>query len=264
MGKVAFAWMLIGVGALLPAACPAAGIFLHIPGVDGENSTPGYPGAMAVQSVTVTPQNFTVTKKVDAASPQLFLACAQGTQLTNSSVLLYNGTPAGQPNGVLPFPNTLCSSTQSYLGPGDVMLEDVGFFSPDVPMAMYLEVPGITGESSTPGHSGVMQIASFKLTDNDFEVTKAIDTASPDIFLACAQGTHFSTVNVLFYNALVPGDQPDAVVSFQDVLISSYQTIDGRTELDGFNFATVAPEPAGCGAVFAAAGLASVRRRRRD
>lgn len=47
----------------------AALAYLSVPSISGENPTPGYPGAMAVQSVTVIPHGFSVVKNVDAASP---------------------------------------------------------------------------------------------------------------------------------------------------------------------------------------------------
>jgi hypothetical protein len=73
----------------------AASLYLYVPSVTGENSTPGYPGAMAVQSLTVIPDNFSVVKSVDKASPTIFSDVVTAKSLHTTNVLLYNSLPAG-------------------------------------------------------------------------------------------------------------------------------------------------------------------------
>jgi hypothetical protein len=61
-------WMTLG-------PCLQAGttsLYLYVPSITGENATPAYPGAMAVQSLTITPDNFSVVKHIDSASPTIF------------------------------------------------------------------------------------------------------------------------------------------------------------------------------------------------
>jgi hypothetical protein len=70
----------------------------------------------------------------------------------------------------------------------------------------------------------------------------------------------------LFYNS-VPLGQPDATLTFQDVLGSSYQLSSGGDlpiETDTFNFINVVPEPPSAALLaIEATGLAAVAGRRR-
>jgi type VI protein secretion system component Hcp len=110
---------------------------------------------------------------------------------------------------------------------------------------MYLELPGIVGESSTPGHPSIMQIQSFSFAGNGFSIVKKVDSASPDIFTAVVNQTAFAAANVLFYNS-APSGQPDATLMFQSVLATAYQLQGGANtplEKDGFRFASIVPPP---------------------
>jgi type VI protein secretion system component Hcp len=219
----------------------AASLYLYVPSITGENPTPGYPGAMAVQSLTVTPNGFSVVKNVDKASPTIFSDVTTAELLHTTNVLLYNSPPSGPPNATLAFQNVIASS---YLVLGGGITEQDGF-NATTPASMYLELPGVTGESTTPGHPGVMQIDSFFLTGNDFSIIKSVDNASPAIESLILTGTPFSTASVLFYNS-PPSGQPDAILIFQNVLGSSHQQSSGgdlSIETDTFNFINVVPEP---------------------
>jgi type VI protein secretion system component Hcp len=197
---------------------------------------------MAVQSLTLTPDAFSVVKRVDKASPQILSAVVSGTPLGTASVLLYNAPPGGPADVTLSFPHVLASSYQ-LLG-GQLPQERDGFRS-TVFASMYLEVPGITGESSTPGHPDVMAVQSFTLAGNEFSVLKDVDKASPQIAAAVAKGTQFSDARLLIYDS-APTGAPDATLSFTPVIASSYQLQGGAEppqEIDGFRFATLSGSP---------------------
>jgi type VI protein secretion system component Hcp len=258
-------------GLPVPSPAQAAFIYLNIPSIAGEDPVPGHPGTMAVQSLTITPDQFSVVKRVDRASPAIVTAVAAGTPLGTASLFLYNATPSGPADATLSFPNVLASSYQ-LLGGGVVPLEIDGFSS-TTPAFVYLEVPGIMGESSVPGHPNVMPIQSFSLADNEFSVVKAVDKASPAIFEAVQLGTQFSTASLLFYDS-TPTGPPDATLTFEHVVASSYQLQGGvgiPQEQDGFQFesilspsATASPEPASLTLLFLGlAGMAGYGWRRR-
>jgi type VI protein secretion system component Hcp len=256
--------LLISEGFGLADAAGAVESYLNIPGVNGEDPVPGYPDAMAVSSVKIRPNEFTITKTVDAASPSLFLAVVNGTAFGTSNLFFYNGTPTGSPDAKLEFFNTFATSYQSL----DATTETVGF-NAENPLKLYLEVPGIPGESSTPGHPNIMHIESWELTSNDFTIVKLLDSASDDLFLAGATGDHFPVARLLLYDSLPPGGAPDAVVEFHDLLVSAYQPIADPVqplEAVSFNFATLSqpvPEP-GAGVLVVMASMLMVATQRQS
>jgi hypothetical protein len=72
---------------LLSHRAPAASIYLHTPSISGEDPTPGFPGAMNLRSLTITPDAFLIIKRVDSGSSQLFTAVAGGTPLAATQAL---------------------------------------------------------------------------------------------------------------------------------------------------------------------------------
>jgi len=101
-----------------------------------------------------------------------------------------------------------------------------------------LELPGIAGESSTPGHAGVIRFSHFPYQRNELSVLKPVDSASPAIFSAVASGKHFPSASVLFYGSLPPTGEPTATLVFHTVLASGYQTSGSGSmllEQDTFN-----------------------------
>jgi type VI protein secretion system component Hcp len=233
------AWASIG-----GLAAGAVQSYLKIPSIAGVDGVPGYTGAMSIPSLTIAPHTLTVTKALDAASPAIFLATAQGTPTGTVSTLLYNGAPGAQPDAKLDFFSTLISSYQQVNGTTEEFT-----FNADNPLELYLEVPGIPGASNTPGHAGVMRINSFTLTGNNFTIEKLQDSASDDLFLANAQGVQFASARLLLYDSTPAGNEPDAVLDFSDLLISASQTVPDPVqplEQHTFSFDTVSqpvPEP---------------------
>jgi type VI protein secretion system component Hcp len=216
---------------------------------------------MSIPSLTITPHTLTVTKAIDAASPAIFLATAQGTPTGTVSTLLYNGAPGAQPDAKLDFFSTLISSYQA-----NVTTEEFSF-NADNPLELYLEVPGIPGASNTPGHASVMRINSFTLTGNEFTIVKLQDSASDDLFLANAQGVQFADARLLLYDVLPLGNAPDAVLEFDDLLISASQGVPDLVqplEQHTFSFQALSqpiPEPGTLGLLTLGAMIVGVGRR---
>jgi type VI protein secretion system component Hcp len=257
----ACAGLCLAIGAAARDAAGAVQSYLNIPSIAGVDGVPGYPGAMSIPSLTITPHTLTVTKAIDAASPAIFLATAQGTPTGTVSTLIYNGAPGAQPDAKLDFFSTLISSYQA-----NVTTEEFSF-NADNPLELYLEVPGIPGVSNTPGHASVMRINSFTLTGNAFTIVKLQDSASDDLFLANAQGVQFASARLLLYDSLPLGNAPDAVLDFEDLLISASQGIPDPVqplEQHTFSFDAVSqgvPEPGTLGLLALGATMVGVGRR---
>lgn len=130
----------------------------------------------------------------------------------------------------------------------------------------YLEIPGIFGESATPGHPDVIEIQSYSLQSQAFTITKALDSTSPDLFQATAEGEVFPSVSLLLYNDPVPAGPPDTQLQFQTVVITSYQNLGNQLEQATFSYETMVPEPASAtmGAMALAWLAAALRRRTRS
>jgi type VI protein secretion system component Hcp len=260
--------LVLVLGAVLAAAAPAgaAAIYLSIPGIAGENPTPGYPGAMAVSQVTVAPDSFSVVKAIDKASPQIANAVLKGTPLGTASVLFYNAAPSGPPDAILPFADVLASSHTISLS-----LTETDVFAATTPASIYLEVSGITGEASTPGFTGLMKLDSLDLSGNTFTVDRVTDKATPQIQSAVLLGTAH-TAKLLFYNG-TPSGPPNVELDFSNVIATSFapdSSGDVPTEVDAFAFSTLSeptggtsgtPEPGSM--VLAAMGAALLARRSR-
>jgi type VI secretion system secreted protein Hcp len=81
---------------------------------------------------------------------------------------------------------------------------------------MFLQIPGITGESTDKAFTGATELESFsfgahnaatigsatggggagKVSLSDFSIMKKIDKASPVMFQGCAAGTHYKTATL--------------------------------------------------------------------
>jgi hypothetical protein len=82
-----------------------------------------------------------------------------------------------------------------------------------------------------------MQINLFSLTASQFAIVKAIDSASPQILSAVANGTTFPTGNILFYSTGIPNVAPASAFTFGNIVGTSSSI--GTTEQDTFSFSTV-------------------------
>jgi len=107
---------------------------------------------------------------------------------------------------------------------------------------MFLKITDVKGESKDKGHAGEIEIESFswgatqlgasshgtgagagKVSMNDFHFVMRNNSASPSLFLFCANGKHLKEAKLTCRKA--GGTQQDFLkVTMSDVLISSYQT----------------------------------------
>src|SRR5215211_147971 len=107
---------------------------------------------------------------------------------------------------------------------------------------MFLKITDVKGESKDKSHAGEMEIESFswgatqlgtsshgtgagggKVSMNDFHFVMRNNSASPTLFLFCANGKHLKDA-VLTCRKAGGTQQNFLVVTMSDVLISSYQT----------------------------------------
>ena len=107
---------------------------------------------------------------------------------------------------------------------------------------MFLKITDVKGESKDSKHSGEIQIESFswgatqlgasshgtgagagKVSMQDFHFVMNNNSASPSLFLFCANGKHLKEATLTCRKA--GGKQENfLIVKMSDVLISSYQT----------------------------------------
>ena len=130
---------------------------------------------------------------------------------------------------------------------------------------IFLKITDVKGESMDDKHKEEIEIESFswgitqqggsgygggagagKANFNDFHFTKRVDKASPELFLACANGKHFKEALLSVRKA---GENPLEYlkVKFSDVLVSSFQPggndgSDVVMESISFNFTKVEME----------------------
>jgi len=107
---------------------------------------------------------------------------------------------------------------------------------------MFLKITDVKGESKDKTHSGEIEIESFswgatqlgtsshgtgagggKVSMNDFHFVMKHNSASPTLFLFCANGKHLKEAKLTCRKA--GGTQQNfLVVTMNDVLVSSFQT----------------------------------------
>jgi len=242
---------------VLGATAGADTLYLSILTITGENPVPGYPGAMSIQSISISETGFSIQKQVDKASPQILQAVADGTPLGTASLLFYNSVPENPPDGLLSFSSVLASA---YHLNGQTETDS---FATTTSEFMFLEVAGIPFESSTPAHSNVTPIDSLSISSSEFSVVRRIDSASPAILEAVIDGTPFPAATVLFYDSPMPQGPPDTELAFNNVFITAYQQSGGSlSETDTFSYETVTqpvPEPGMFWMMAAAAGCLCLR-----
>jgi type VI secretion system secreted protein Hcp len=130
---------------------------------------------------------------------------------------------------------------------------------------MFLKLTGVQGESKDDKHKGELDILAWswgmsnsgsahvgggagagKVNVQDVSITKYIDKASPDLFLACCDGKHFNEAKLTVRKA---GETPleYLVITMNEVLITSVSTggsggEDRLTENVSLNFGRVKVE----------------------
>ena len=106
----------------------------------------------------------------------------------------------------------------------------------------FLKIDGIPGESTDAKHKDEIVVLSWswgetramaaapgggtgKVSMQDFHFSKAVDTASPKLMLACASGQHIKDAVL---SCRKTGDNPDFLtITLTEVAVSSYQISDG-------------------------------------
>lgn len=113
---------------------------------------------------------------------------------------------------------------------------------------IFLKIDGIKGESSDAQHREEIELASFswgasqqgttssgggagvgKTTFQDLHVVMDVSQASPQLFLACAEGRHIKTAVLLCRRAGGREQREFLRYTLSDVLVASFQTI-GQAE----------------------------------
>jgi type VI secretion system secreted protein Hcp len=121
----------------------------------------------------------------------------------------------------------------------------------------FLKLDGIKGESQDHKHKGEIEVLSFswgikqslssgsgggqgKATFNDFSIVKHIDIASPQLMVFCCTGDHIKDGLLTVEEPNRRGGVAFLKIKLTDVLVSSYQTGGGGSEVPtdqvSFNF----------------------------
>ncbi|HEY5057424.1 MAG TPA: type VI secretion system tube protein Hcp [Gaiellaceae bacterium] len=106
----------------------------------------------------------------------------------------------------------------------------------------FLKLDGITGEVTTAGHEGEIEVSSFswgvsnvtnvgsstgggagKASFNEFSITKTTDSASPALFLDCAAGRTIQSATLSLNHELNGGTDEFMKVVLTDVFVTSFQ-----------------------------------------
>lgn len=258
------------LGALLSIHGPAhaaLSIFVELPGVTGESDPPGSPDVTALDSLSIASGELAATKLIDATSPGLANALLTGTPYASASLLFYDDLLAdAQPDAALVLNTAFVTGIQAVmLGPNPGERVSLAFAAPA--LSLFLELPGVTGESNAPGHSGVIGVESIALSANGFSVVKLVDSTSVALSTALISGTPYATASLLFYADVLSATQPDFALVYQHALVSSIApapSLNVSKEEVSFAFdgAHVVPEPA-AGALLGLALAAALLRRAR-
>lgn len=212
-------------------------LYLDLPGVNGESNAPARADVTVLDSLSLGASTFDATKLVDSTSPALLSAALSGTPYASASLLFYDDVATDTaPDAELVLHTAAISAIQSVSlagNPGETV--SFSFASPS--MSLFLELPGVSGESSAPGHANVIALESVRLSGNDFSVLKTVDSTSVALATAALSGTPFATATLLFYSDVLSETQPDFSLVYQSALVSSISAApsqDVPKELVGF------------------------------
>ena len=239
----------------------ALNTYVDFSGTNGESNPPGRNNVTELGSLTLAAGAFDAAKLVDATSPALQQAEVTATPFSSASLLFYDSLATDtQPDAQLVLHTALVTSIQSQLvrgNPGELV--SVSFASPSV--SLFLELPGVTGESSAPGHPGVIALDSITLLDGSFLASKAVDATSPALQSALLQGHPWATATLLVYSNVLSESEPDFELVYQQALessIASFSLGDRPSESVAFDSTgvIVTPEPVEFALVLA--GLAAL------
>lgn len=265
-------WLLLLATACLLAAHGTARaaltVYLDLPGVNGESNAPGRADVIELDSLSLDASSLAAAKLLDSTSPALATALVNGTPYPSASLLFYDSVATDtQPDAQLVLQTALVSSIQSILLGGNPG-ESVSFAFAAPSLSLYLELPGVSGESSAPGHPGVIALDAISLFAGGFSVTKSLDSTSPGLAAALVGGTPYSSATLLLYSNVQSQSAPDFSLVYTQSLVSSIAASGSQqVPKEDVTFASVGvtvPEPALAllfASALACAGCVAVRKR---
>jgi type VI protein secretion system component Hcp len=232
--------------------------YLQLAGVTGESNPPGFHDAIHVLSLSVSKNALSETQLVDSSSPQIAIT----SQFNAATAAFYKNDPNA---ATAPFEEIqlhhLIVDTIQYDTISTQPKESISFQFETPATYLYLALPG--GGSG----SGLIPIDSLMLADNIFSIHKPIDTASPPLAAAFANGTLFPGASLLVYTDPTGGSGPDVSVVFSHVLISAIaQDAGGAQPGETISFEAEdasLPEPGAAALLALGAVVVAVRRRAR-
>jgi type VI secretion system secreted protein Hcp len=153
-------------------------------------------------------------------------------------------TPAGLLNPTSPPGSTMHTLDEVFT---QGIKNQISLPVPTIPRktVLYLQVPGAPGESKDPAHLTWIDAIAYQWGTTrpsrtfptgtggsaslaDLVVVSPVDTATPKLFLACCQGTHFPTVTLESWNTATP---PVAIFKFllTDAMITSVKPVSNNS-----------------------------------
>jgi type VI protein secretion system component Hcp len=196
----------LGISSFATVAPAAYSDYLQLDGITGESHPPGFLDATRIYSLTVGKNTFSETQYLDSTSPLLLVA----SSFTNGAIAFYKEPiTTTEPYEKILLHDLILSSYQATtVGPH--LAEKVSFQFVSPADYLYLALPGVGGS---------IPIDSLTITDNVFSVHKPVDTTSPTLAAALANGQVFPTSSLLLYTDPASGT-PDLSVVFAGALIS--------------------------------------------
>ncbi|MFI5315194.1 MAG: hypothetical protein ACHQ6T_05815 [Myxococcota bacterium] len=264
MHPKAFPVVALALALSLSAVARASDVssYMKLEGVAGESTPPSLTNAIAIDPLLLDPNGFSITKRIDSTSLALSTAEVTANPFSSATLYFYDDVLTdSQPDASLVLHTALISSiTPVTLGsdPG----ERVAFATLSPTLSLFLELSGLSGESSAPGHPGVIAVDSILLSGNGFSVLKTVDSTSSALLLAAISANPFASATLLVYQNVLSETKPDLEFIFQRALVSSVSSAPSSGEILKENAAfvaqgvTVVPEPTGLSTL--AAGLVAV------
>jgi type VI secretion system secreted protein Hcp len=208
-----------------------------IPGGDGTITACYVTNTDLIQEYSAAPGELRV---IDTSQPATLPSGgpnAQGACLNGEATITWNQRGPQGPQGA--------PGAQGATGPAGAPLIGQTSFGFSGGGRTFLKLDGIEGESTAKDHKGEIEVSSFsigasgaqhgsgggggagKVSFSSFTITKKLDKASPALFKAAAQGTHFKEATIVFRKA-GKGQQEFLEYKLNSVLISSIQ--DGTSQ----------------------------------
>jgi type VI protein secretion system component Hcp len=109
-------------------------------------------------------------------------------------------------------------------------------------LTIFVELPGVNGESNAPGRPDVIGLDSLSVASNELAATKLVDLTSPALFSAALTGTPYANASLFFYDDLLSDTQPDASLVLHTAVVTGIQAVTlGSDPGERVSFAFAAP-----------------------